>query len=212
MEKIKEIPKFSRHGCSLFVAQESADRILVSLSFPVDRVLSLNADEEFIQARIKALSPQFPALQAQLATMAASPALFVVNCRDRFPLHASQPFLFIGDASHAVSPFAGAGANMALIDGHKLGEIAARHGNSYEELRRGFEQTTFEEWKKVVQRQRSTIHMAHATSRWNGFVKCLFVNAIPFLLSPSNKIYRRVLAVALIAGVGVLFASLYAKV
>lgn len=70
----------------------------------------------------------------QTLVKATDPAtLGVLNARDKPPFtHSAGKSLgthvvFIGDANHAVSPFAGNGANMALMDGWDLAEQLCTH-------------------------------------------------------------------------------------
>ncbi|CAK1359957.1 unnamed protein product [Cercospora beticola] len=51
-------------------------------------------------------------------------SLKIFNAQDKRPIShtdiESEPVVYIGDASHAVSPFAGNGMNMAIMDGYSL--------------------------------------------------------------------------------------------
>lgn len=79
-----------------------------------------NKDEVLVEARRRGKAFAQPFGQLVAATDPAT--LMIFNAMDKAPIKHSdeQPLIYIGDASHAVSPFAGNGANMALMDGLDL--------------------------------------------------------------------------------------------
>ncbi|KAG9258395.1 uncharacterized protein F5Z01DRAFT_195848 [Emericellopsis atlantica] len=58
-------------------------------------------------------------------------ATMCINAKDKQPFRHEDidefPLIFIGDANHALSPFAGFGGNLALNDGWDLGELLVGH-------------------------------------------------------------------------------------
>jgi 2-polyprenyl-6-methoxyphenol hydroxylase-like FAD-dependent oxidoreductase len=188
-------------GCSVFSAQETPQKVLVSMSFPVEREVDRKADDAWLKSQVLLYMPQFPTLEKQLLAMLESPTMFAVNCRDRMPLKGIKPLIFLGDASHAVSPFAGAGANMALIDGTTLGKLAAQENQTYEGLQRELEHLTFKKWEKVVLQQRSTISMCHSTTLRDRGFRFVFLRSLPLFISPSYKIIRRLISLSVVVAV-----------
>jgi len=114
--------------------------------------------------------------------------IFVVNCRDRMPLKGKNPFIFIGDASHAVSPFAGAGANMALVDGWILGKLTSeKDSRTVDELAEKFSKETFGKWEKIVNQQRTTIQFIHSENFFIVGIRAVLLRMLPWMFSPEYK-------------------------
>jgi 2-polyprenyl-6-methoxyphenol hydroxylase-like FAD-dependent oxidoreductase len=95
------------------------------------------------------------------------PTLGMVNTMDKqpFPHTGGQieetPIVFIGDANHAVSPFAGAGANMALMDGWDLAEQLSKH-DSLSSALADYDALSMPRSKAVVRSSHWAIGLAHA--------------------------------------------------
>ncbi|KAF2278739.1 FAD/NAD(P)-binding domain-containing protein, partial [Westerdykella ornata] len=70
--------------------------------------------------------------------------------------------VFIGDANHAVSPFAGNGANLALMDGWDLAESMVLSGDLAEALKR-YDGLAVGRAKRVVSISHLSIRIMHAT-------------------------------------------------
>ncbi|KIW06407.1 uncharacterized protein PV09_02860 [Verruconis gallopava] len=69
--------------------------------------------------------------------------------------------IFIGDANHAVSPFAGAGANLALMDGLDLASSLLGTQN-VQEAAHDFDGKALPRAKRILRMSHFTINVAHA--------------------------------------------------
>jgi 2-polyprenyl-6-methoxyphenol hydroxylase-like FAD-dependent oxidoreductase len=129
-----------RHGMLIgdksmcFVAEEGHGAELVSVSATFDREVSREdvRDDAAVRSRFLATLEQYsPSVVAPLvaAIERQSDSLLIVNALDRMP-HAPVRgcVAFLGDASHAVSPLGGSGANMALVRRRRAGRgVSSRH-------------------------------------------------------------------------------------
>ena len=95
--------------------------------------------------------------------------LMVFNAMDKDPFpHNSLPtsnVIFIGDANHAISPFAGAGANGALMDGWDLAESLAVTTSSpptLAEALTSYDTQAIPRANTILRMSHFTIRMAHA--------------------------------------------------
>lgn len=101
----------------------------------------------------------------------------VLNAMDKEPFsHDSEglkdlPIVFIGDANHAVSPFAGNGANMALMDGWALAEQLCKH-NTLTAALASYDAESLPRSRSVLKMSHRTIAMTHWTG-WKLFMLTL---------------------------------------
>ncbi|KAF2250887.1 FAD/NAD(P)-binding domain-containing protein [Trematosphaeria pertusa] len=76
--------------------------------------------------------------------------------------------IFLGDANHAVSPFAGNGANLALMDGWDFAESLVQ-SESLEEAVGRYDKLTVGRAKRVIAMSHFSIRVMHATGWWLWF-------------------------------------------
>lgn len=91
--------------------------------------------------------------------------LRISNAFDRQPFGHQDIDLnvvFIGDANHAVSPFAGNGANMAMMDAWDLAEQLCKH-ETLESALKAYDSVAIPRAKAVIKFSHRTIALAHAT-------------------------------------------------
>ncbi|KAJ4246638.1 hypothetical protein NW762_013581 [Fusarium torreyae] len=91
--------------------------------------------------------------------------VFAINAQDKMPF-AHQDInevsvVFIGDSNHAVSPFAGYGANLALSDAWDLAEQLHR-GSSLEEGMSRYDDLAVPRAMKVLERSREKLRSGHS--------------------------------------------------
>ena len=84
--------------------------------------------------------------------------------------------VFIGDSNHAVTPFAGSGANMALMDGHDLAECLCTH-ESIDKAIDEYDRRSLPRARRLLRNSHRTIAVAHATG-WRWFILQLILRAL----------------------------------
>lgn len=89
-----------------------------------------------------------------------------LNARDKAPFAhtntAELPVVFIGDSNHAVSPFAGFGANLALSDGWDLAEQLCK-GASLREAVAAYDKLAVPRATQILKGSRSRLKQGHST-------------------------------------------------
>lgn len=101
-----------------------------------------------------------------------------LNARDKMPFQHDEMLptlaaVFIGDSNHALSPFAGYGANLALRDGWDLAEqLTAR--TSLAEAIAAYDAVSVPRAVKLVKGSRARVKMGHATG-WRLWLFCVML-------------------------------------
>jgi 2-polyprenyl-6-methoxyphenol hydroxylase-like FAD-dependent oxidoreductase len=124
-------------GTGLFVGPVDEKSVVWNLSYlsPEPRNIMREMNEDEIEELIQEASERgkgFPEPFATYVKATDLSTLAVFNAMDKEPFAHTLSggengnVIFVGDSNHAVSPFAGNGANMALVDGWELAEQLCR--------------------------------------------------------------------------------------
>ncbi|KIW63968.1 hypothetical protein PV04_08928 [Phialophora macrospora] len=112
------------------------------------------------------LSSCFAPVVKNLVSATDQSTVLLFNAMDRKPfphsISAKGPVIYIGDANHAVSPFAGAGANLALMDAWELAS-ALKNASSLEEAVVAYDKAAVPRASTILKISRWSIDIAHAT-------------------------------------------------
>ncbi|KAM4055908.1 FAD binding domain-containing protein [Hirsutella rhossiliensis] len=172
-------------GVSCFVSPVDSRTVFWAVgNLERDPVLELrsgsNRDDEAEAAapaavigRVRELGAVFGERFATLTARTEPKTVFCTNARDKRPfahddiLARGWPVLFIGDSNHALSPFAGFGANLALADGWDLAEQLCRaKGGSLAEAVAAYDALSGPRANRVLAASRRTMRAAHGAGWW----------------------------------------------
>ena len=179
-------------GIGLFVADEGNDKYLLGFSRKTtekeETVTNRLSTNEQLKNEGILLSANFPEPLPTLVREAPEDSFFLIVCRDKLPPeNPLKRVVFIGDAAHAVSPFAGAGANMALVDGHLLASKLIKHKDNLNFALSEFVAESAKLSKRVVLEQRKLIQFIHASSAiTNLLANSVLMYASAFLYHPKK--------------------------
>jgi 2-polyprenyl-6-methoxyphenol hydroxylase-like FAD-dependent oxidoreductase len=178
-------------GSTVFVSPIDEHSAIWSVSFrepkprePLRGDESIRAKDEILseaRERGKAFIEPFRTLMA-----ATDPkTLHVFNAMDKQPINHSEltnkSVVFVGDSNHAVSPFAGNGANMALMDGVDLA-TALRESKDANSAIEAFDKSSMIRSKRTIASSHWVIAIAHSTG-WRLALYKIFLHFINFLMS-----------------------------
>lgn len=100
-------------------------------------------------------------------------SIAVYNAQDLNPFRNNGSVIFIGDAQHAMSPFAGNGANMAIMDAYQLAEQLF-HSSDLISAIQSYDQLSIPRSTNAIRMSHRVIAMGHSQGIW----KFLWVNLL----------------------------------
>jgi 2-polyprenyl-6-methoxyphenol hydroxylase-like FAD-dependent oxidoreductase len=172
-------------GTAGFASPVDANSALWSLSYPSPTkreamkqpIPSTEVYELLKEAEERSTRGGLPQMFTDLIKDTDPATLFIFPAMDKNPFaHAPSSLnpkvLYIGDANHAVSPFAGNGANMALMDGWDLAEQLIK-ADSFEKGVKAYDRIALPRSKKILKQSHVAINVAHSTGFWYWFYTAL---------------------------------------
>ena len=182
------------NGNSLFVSPVDDTSAVWSISFlsdePRERLRGLAAvkAQDRILNEARARGDVFAEPFTQLVDATNASQLMVVNAMDKMPIAHSEmtseqqhAVVFIGDANHAVSPFAGNGANIALMDAVELA-VELCNSQDLKTAVTAYDAKSIPRAKRTVKTSHQTISMIHSTG-WKSWLWIGMLHGVNFLMS-----------------------------
>lgn len=172
-------------GVSCFVSPVSEQAIQWAVGHFEDKVPSTKCSNmEGVQEIIQSASDLGSGIASpfdHIISKTDPSTVMCINAHDKLPFRHSDvrslPVIFIGDSNHALSPFAGYGANLGLNDAWDLAVQLTKH-TTLEEAVEAYDDISFVRATRVVKGARRRLHAGHST----GFRYFIFV----FILSISR--------------------------
>lgn len=132
----------------------------------LDRSSAVDVQSVIDQSMV--LGSQFQEPFKTIAARTDPKTVMCLNARDKMPFRhdaadlAGMPVVFIGDSNHALSPFAGYGANLALCDGWDLADRLCQ-GASFNEAVAAYDDVSVPRAARIVKSSRKRLTMGHST-------------------------------------------------
>jgi 2-polyprenyl-6-methoxyphenol hydroxylase-like FAD-dependent oxidoreductase len=186
------------HSTSVFISPVDAHSALWSIGIstpePREKMKSPLSTEDYekIMQEVQNVTAGFPSPLPQLLEATDPETVFAFNAMDKQPfsheLESTGNIVFIGDANHAVSPFAGNGANMALVDAWDLAEKLC-NSSSFSHAVSLYDIEAVPRAKKVISTSHFTITVAHATG-WRHYMYVWLVRSVAWLFTMIGTLKR----------------------
>lgn len=176
----------SGDGVSLFVSPVDDKSVVWALghleqepSLTITRD-SPTEDAKSVIARARELGTRFQEPFSTMVDHTDLDTIMHLNARDKIPFKhdnlCRMAAVFIGDSNHALSPFAGYGANLALQDGWDLAErlLCGPSSTSLADAVAAYDAVSVPRAAKIVKGSRARLKMGHSTG-WRLWLFCLML-------------------------------------
>lgn len=167
------------NGVGSFVAPEDDRSLVWSLSYATDKpekqIKQPLSPEDFaaFMSRARELGRHLGSTMNTILDATDPLTVMLLNAFDRPPfeheLTRSGPIIFLGDANHALTPFSGNGANMAMMDSWDIA-AALTNSDSLATAVKSLEKSMIPRCQAILAESRRNMTVAHAKG-WNG---CLY--------------------------------------
>lgn len=212
-------------GQTVFLAPVDETKMVFSISYRSDKMIEheyrgdrkplTQAELENFRTETLKYSQGF-GYQSELnafITNADPRTIRVINAQDMKP-HANTEnprIILIGDAAHAVSPFAGNGANMAIIDGFELAEqlLNKEHGENLKAAVKTYDARSIPRSKRTRGMSHFNISLLHSKGFKQKWYMTLFALVGLVLIRPKTTI-AVVIAVLLVLAILIVSLVLWA--
>ncbi|ETN46237.1 uncharacterized protein HMPREF1541_00421 [Cyphellophora europaea CBS 101466] len=183
-------------GTGLFVSPVDNTSALWSLSYYTeerveDRRWPMSNDVlEKLMAKAKELASSFDGTVNELVDKTNLATLMQLSAMDRpaFAHHVQRDgnVVWLGDANHAVSPFAGNGANLALNDGWDFAEALLTTSTGFEGAVKSYDKDAMPRAQQTRKMSRWVIDFAHATG-WKLWVYLFLLRVMSWVFLRGNR-------------------------
>lgn len=182
-------------GSACFFAPVDCEKMLWCLSWLVDRPMTLKKsplakeDASTLLEEVRSIGAPFGVRFESMVNDTDAKSVTQFNAMDKQPFaHAGQyvtgngleslcgRIVFLGDANHAVSPFAGNGANLAMMDAWDFAESLIR-SRSLEEAIAKYDKLAMSRSKQVIRMSHFNIRVMHSQG-WMQWFWCVCEHAM----------------------------------
>lgn len=195
----------SGQGHAVLIAPVDETKMAFSISYKSDKKIEHEyrgdrkplSHEELESFRTAALKyTEGYGYQSELKSFIANAdpkTIRVINAQDMKP-HANTTtnaqIILIGDAAHAVSPFAGNGANMAIMDGFELAEqlLNGKHGRDLKAAVKMYDKNSIARCNRTRSMSHFNIAVLHSKGVKHSCMITLFKLLGNFLIRPKASI------------------------
>jgi len=185
-------------GTALFVSPVDDRSAVWSLSWYSDveretKKSPVSADDAAaLLAEARTHLGKFPPLLGTMIDATDPATLMTFNAKDKAPFrHTDEAYpdvIFLGDANHAVSPFAGNGANVALNDGWDIARLLCS-SESLREAVKAYDDVSVPRSTKVWKQSHFNISMSHSTG-WKSWFYVLMLRLMALFFFRQYRLRR----------------------